>query len=238
MVGYLFYKPIIDLFIEYINGNYLKEVQTIKFLTNLAQNLTLPHLWFSEARMMNRTIYLHIGQPNSSKYIHTLNILENAEQGIFLTDNKHLSYEVYNKLKINKNCDFISEELINLSENSTHIASTIRMCDISKTYKLAVIHEFHFISDFSMGYFYTNALLGLKCDEIHICVDEKLISLIKKICSSTNDIIKIISHSGDSSLVVEEEQISSVSKLKNGDCIVVDNLNYMIKVKNVKIIII
>lgn len=225
----------IDLFVEYITNNFSKEIHIINFLSTLTQNLINPHLWFPEARLIKRKIFVHIGKPNSGKTTFTLKLLENAEKGIFLTNNKHLSYEIYETLKNTKKCDFFSEECHYLDKESTHSSCIIGMCDLSKSYKLAVIDEFHLISDKINGFTYTNAILGLNCEEIHICIEEFQKNLIKKLCSITGDEIEIINHYRKSDIEFDREIVQSVSRLKIGDCIVAKNFEEMIEIKKVKI---
>ena len=231
---YSFYKPVIDLFVVYINENYKKEIETVKFLKTLTHNLTRPHLWFPEARSMNRNIYLHIGDTHLGKSTFTLNLLEKSETGIFLTQNKHLAFEVYEKLKLKRNSSFLSEEESINSIESTHISSIISMFDLTKSYKCAVIDEIHLISDSSVGYCFTNAILGLKCDEIHLCVDNKSINLINNLCKELGDNIQILKHNIISESIIEDENVQSVSKLRDGDCIVVEKLEEAFAIKKVE----
>ncbi len=225
----------IDLFVEYTTNNYSKEIEMINFLSTLTHNLINPQMWFPDARQMSRKIIVHIGKPNSGKTTFTKNLLENAEKGIFLTSNKHLSYEIYEALKSTKRCDFISEEFSYLDNDSTHCTCIISMCDLSKSYKLAVIDEFHLISDEIKGFSYTNALLGLKCEEIHICIDENQRNLINNLCKETGDHIRIVNHYRESEINFDKEVVQSVSSLKIGDCIVVENITDMFEIKNVSI---
>lgn len=230
---YSYYKPVIDLFVEYVTNNFTKEIEMIKFLSNLTQNLISPHLWFPDTRQIKRKIIIHLGKPNSGKTTFTKKLLENSERGLFLTSNKHLSFEIYESLKNNRKCDFISEECCYIDNQSTHSTCIISMCDLSKSYKLAVIDEFHLISDEIKGFSYTNALLGLKCEEIHICIDEIQRNLIYNLCKDTGDHIEIVNHYRESQIDFDAEIVQSVSSLKIGDCIVVQNMTEMFEIKNV-----
>jgi ATP-dependent RNA helicase SUPV3L1/SUV3 len=52
------------------------------------------------------------------------------------------------------------------------------MTDLSKRYEVAVIDEIQMIANESRGHAWTNALLGLQADEIHLCGDPRAQQLI------------------------------------------------------------
>lgn len=52
------------------------------------------------------------------------------------------------------------------------------MADLKNYYDVAVIDEIQLIQDNERGYAWTNALLGLKAKEIHLCGDERALKLI------------------------------------------------------------
>lgn len=61
------------------------------------------------------------------------------------------------------------------------------MTDLQNKYDVAVIDEIQLIEDPERGYAWTNALLGLQADEIHICGDERALRLIARILENTKD---------------------------------------------------
>jgi len=58
-----------------------------------------------------------------------------------------------------------------LNFNATHMSSTIEMCDLTQRYDVAVIDEIQMIADERRGHAWTQALLGLQAEEIHLCGD-------------------------------------------------------------------
>ena len=65
-----------------------------------------------------------------------------------------------------------------MHHDATHLACTIEMADFQNIYDIAVIDEIQMIEDTERGYAWTNALLGLKAREIHLCGDERALRLI------------------------------------------------------------
>lgn len=70
------------------------------------------------------------------------------------------------------------------------------------------------------GYAWTNALLGIQADEIHICGDPRAKNLIRDICEESGDILTIKKYDRLSKLVVEDKPVMSYQDLREGDCIV------------------
>ncbi|KAK7832465.1 dexh-box atp-dependent rna helicase dexh18 [Quercus suber] len=70
---------------------------------------------------------------------------------------------------------------------SNHIACTVEMVSTDELYDVAVIDEIQVMADPCRGYAWTRALLGLKADEIHLCGDPSVLSVVRKICAETGD---------------------------------------------------
>ena len=64
------------------------------------------------------------------------------------------------------------------------------MVDFNKRYDVAVIDEIQMIGDDRRGYAWTNALLGLQAEEIHLCGDPRAYILIKELVETTGDILE------------------------------------------------
>lgn len=65
------------------------------------------------------------------------------------------------------------------------------MADLNNEYDVAVIDEVQLIEDPERGYAWTNALLGLKAKEIHLCGDERALRLIASLLQDTGDELNI-----------------------------------------------
>ena len=90
-----------------------------------------------------------------------------------------LAWEVAEKLQNNgKVCNLKTGQEQKFYFNATHTSCTIEMTDLSKRYEVAVIDEIQMIANESRGHAWTNALLGLQADEIHLCGDPRAQQLI------------------------------------------------------------
>ena len=90
---------------------------------------------------------------------------------------------------------------------------------------MAVIDEIQMIADDQRGAAWTNAFLGLKADVIHLCGDERALSLIKKLCSLTGDTLVSREYKRLNELNAESKVVDLKKDLKEGDCLITFTVN-------------
>jgi len=66
------------------------------------------------------------------------------------------------------------------------------MVDLNEEYDVAVIDEIQLIEDIDRGFAWTNALLGLKAKEIHVCGEERALKLISNLLEPTKDDVRTV----------------------------------------------
>ena len=77
------------------------------------------------------------------------------------------------------------------------------------------------ITDPQRGAGWTNAVLGLKAKELHLCGEETAIPVVQALLESTNDELIINRYERLTPLVIEEKSLEGdLSKVRKGDCIV------------------
>lgn len=76
------------------------------------------------------------------------------------------------------------------------------------------------IEDESWGHSWTNAFLGIKAKEIHVCGDERALGILASICENTGDILYLREYGWLSNLLVENKPFKSFKELREGDCVV------------------
>ena len=193
----------------------------------------MPQNWFPQARSKKRVIYYHLGPTNSGKTNQALQSLMKAKTGIYCAPLRLLAWEIQEKL-ISKNikCTLKTGQESVEVDNATHFSCTVEICPTTTHYDCAVIDEIQLISDPYRGFAWTNAFLGLIADEVHLCGDERALSLIYNLCQITGDTLIKKSYTRLSDLIVEDTNIHSVSQLKKGDCIVAFSKKDIFKLKN------
>ena len=110
-------------------------------------------------------------------------MLKRAESGCYLSPLRMLTMEVHKGLtegyrdeetgffKDGIVCNLKTGPYRQISKYATHVASVIDMCNYEEEYDVAVIDEVQMIADPERGSHWTNAILGLKAHEIHLCGD-------------------------------------------------------------------
>ena len=90
-------------------------------------------------------------------------------------------------------CNLITGDDIRLLSPTAGIqSSTMEMVDINKEVDICVIDEIQMIGDENRGWAWTNALMGVKAKEVHMCGEERTVDLIKRLAAVLGD--KLIIH--------------------------------------------
>ena len=172
-------------------------------------------------RRMKRKIYIHLGDTNTGKTYNAVERLKIAKKGVYLSPLRILALENYDKLN-NEGivCDLMTGEEEIIKENSTHISCTIEKVNLKQSYDIAVIDEIQMISDTQRGIAWSRAVLGLRCNEIHICGAMNAKELLIKILEDCEDDYEIKEYHRNIPLIVETKNFS-YNDVQEGDAIVV-----------------
>nr|POE49946.1 dexh-box atp-dependent rna helicase dexh18, mitochondrial [Quercus suber]POF03174.1 dexh-box atp-dependent rna helicase dexh18, mitochondrial [Quercus suber] len=151
-------------------------------------DLTKPHTWFPFARAMKRKIIYHYGPTNSGKTYNALQRFMEAKKGIYCSPLRLLAMEVFDKVNaLGVYCTLLTGQEKKYVPFSNHIACIVEMVLTDELYDVAVIDEIQVMADPCRGYAWMRALLGLKADEIHLCGDSSVLTIVRKICAEIGD---------------------------------------------------
>ncbi|KAI9473859.1 MAG: P-loop containing nucleoside triphosphate hydrolase protein [Benjaminiella poitrasii] len=216
-------KAILSEFFTYAEP-YLPEsiVDRFKSLIKIS-DLRFPSEWFPDARQMKRKIILHVGPTNSGKTYRALKRLENAESGIYCGPLRLLAHEIFEKMNEKGiPCNLLTgEERKEVAPYAPLTSSTVEMASLNKTMDVAVIDEIQMIADPDRGWAWTQALLGLKAKEIHLCGEASAVPLVKKICATLDEEVEVNEYSRLTPYKVSSKSLmKDIGKIKKGDCVV------------------
>eukprot|EP00834_Sanchytrium_tribonematis_P006633 NODE_507_length_6688_cov_1.276673.p1 type:complete len:558 gc:universal NODE_507_length_6688_cov_1.276673:2306-3979(+) len=175
------------------------------------------------ARSLKRKIICHVGPTNSGK---THNALEHLmkSKGVFCGPLRLLAFESYKKM-LDQNCrvNLITgeERIENFSPAQVHqVCSTVEMVNTNRIVDVGIIDEIQMIGCTQRGHGWTRALLNLPAQYLYLCGEERALPVIKKLVKKyTDDEITVIQHERFGEIRFEN-QTTSLSKLKAGDCVV------------------
>lgn len=176
---------------------------------------------YKQARSMKRKFYIHLGDTNTGKTYTALERLKTAKKGVYLSPLRILALENYEKLNNEGvKCDLLTgeEEIVNV--DSTHVSCTIERVNLKERYDIAVIDEIQMIGDPFRGMAWSKSVLGLQCDEIHICGALNTKDLLINIIEDCKDKYEIREYKRRIPLVVEDKNFS-YNNVKDGDALVI-----------------
>ncbi|KAJ3021812.1 hypothetical protein HKX48_007695 [Thoreauomyces humboldtii] len=212
---------ILPPFYKFMAVTYPDETETLVSLMSFS-DLTKPAEWHAGARSMQRKIIMHLGPTNSGKTYAALKRLEECKTGIYCGPLRLLAHEVYERMNAKGiPCNLLTGEERRESDGVNKYAATVEMAPLSKRFEVAVLDEIQMIGDSGRGWAWTQGVLGIQADEIHLCGEPTIIPLIMAMVKETGDIVEIKRYERLTKLTVAETGLGgNLSELRRGDCIV------------------
>jgi len=176
---------------------------------------------YPKARYMKRKFYIHLGDTNTGKTYNAIERLKSAKKGVYLSPLRILALENFEKLNkegVVCNLSTGEEEIIKIG--ATHTSCTIEKVNLKEHYDIAVIDEIQMISDSFRGMAWSRAVLGLQCDEIHICGAANAKFILETIINDCKDEYEIKEYKRAIPLEVEYKSFS-YNSVQDGDAIVI-----------------
>lgn len=190
-------------------------------------SITNPANWYPLPRQTRRKLILHVGPTNSGKTHNALQRLKSVEKGYFAGPLRLLAREIYERFKSEDiRCNLITgEEIISDLDrfgNQAGLSSgTIEMIDLATEFDCVVLDEIQMIGDKDRGWAWTNALLGVRSKEVHICGEASVVPLVRKIAEMTGDEVVVNKYNRLGELKCEDKPLRGLEDVQSGDCIVV-----------------
>ncbi|KAK0282064.1 RNA helicase [Friedmanniomyces endolithicus] len=191
-------------------------------------DLRYPAEWFPATRALQRTVHLHVGPTNSGKTYQALQRLENAATGAYAGPLRLLAHEVYTRLNAKgRPCILLTGEerrrpTIPSPFGAADLkACTVEMMPLNRLMDVAVIDEIQMIGNKERGWAWTQALMGVRAKEVHLCGEARTIPLVRELCASVGDTLEIHEYKRLSPLKLADRSMNGdLKELKKGDCIV------------------
>ncbi|MCJ1249764.1 RNA helicase [Trapelia coarctata] len=220
-------EPGIDAQLRFALQGYVANSKFTKSdLLNQARlaDLRYPFEWYPEARRIQRKIHLHVGPTNSGKTYHALKRLETASSGMYAGPLRLLAHEVFRRLNaFGKPCNLITgdERVLVESEDVKMSSCTVEMVPVAVGVEVAVIDEIQMIGHEERGWAWTQALLGIPAQELHLCGEERVVPVIRELAAAMGDSLEVHRYQRLSPLRTMSTSLDGdLSKLQKGDCVV------------------
>ncbi len=189
---------------------------------NLA-DLRYPTEWYPGTRFMQREIHLHVGPTNSGKTYTALKRLEQAKSGIYAGPLRLLAHEVYSRLNARGiKCNLLTGDLMMIEGVDVGMTScTVEMVPVNMEVEVAVVDEIQMIGHSQRGWAWTQALLGLKAKELHLCGEDRAVPLIRELAAAMGDKLTVHQYKRLNPLKIMSSSLNcNFKSLKKGDCLV------------------
>lgn len=187
-------------------------------------DMTSPLDWYPATRAIQREIHLHVGPTNSGKTYHALKRLEAAKTGVYAGPLRLLAHEVYSRFNAKGiACALVTGEEQRVPKGmKTYMSScTVEMVPLNTDLDVAVIDEIQMLADPDRGWAWTQALLGVKAKEVHLCGEVRATELIQKLCALMGD--KLIIHNYERLTPLKsmgKSLMGDLNNLEKGDAVI------------------
>lgn len=188
-----------------------------------AADTRFPQEWYVGTRQMHRTWHLHVGPTNSGKTYHALKRLEESGNGIYAGPLRLLAQEIFERMNAKGiPCNLVMGDDIRLvDEFATVTSSTMEMVELKREVDVCVIDEIQMIGDEERGWAWTEAVLGVRAKEVHMCGEERTVDLIRRLAASVGDKLEIHRYKRLGPLEVQSDSLDgNLKKIQKGDCVV------------------
>lgn len=181
-----------------------------------------PEEEYPEARLMKRKFILHVGPTNSGKTYDALKRLQACRHGAYFGPLRLLALEVYDKCNMEGlPCSMVTGEETIQVPGALCQSCTVEMLNDHEYFDIVVVDECQMIGDPYRGHNWTRAILGLRAEEIHLCMAPEAESIITQMIKRCGDSYRVVRHKRNTRLTVEKKPYSLKNDLRKGDALIV-----------------
>ncbi len=120
-----------------------------------------------------RTFRYFVGPTNSGKTHAAIELLREAESGVYLAPLRLLALEVYERLReLGIATSLVTGEERVTDPAARHVSSTVEMVDLGRQVEVAVVDEAQMLQDEQRGWAWTLAIAGVRAKTVVMCGSE------------------------------------------------------------------
>ena len=181
-----------------------------------------PEEEYPGAREMKRRFILHVGPTNSGKTHDALERLKECGHGAYFGPLRLLALEVYDKLNSEGlACSMITGEEPLEVPGAVCQACTVEMLNDHDYFDIVVVDECQMVADPYRGHNWTRAVLGLRAEEIHLCMAPEAEDIIVQMIKRCGDQFRVVRHKRNTRLTLETKPYNLKRDLRKGDALIV-----------------
>ena len=181
-----------------------------------------PEQEYPGAREMKRRFILHVGPTNSGKTHDALERLKECRHGAYFGPLRLLALEVYDKLNTEGlSCSMVTGEETLEVPGAVCQSCTVEMLNDHEYFDIVVVDECQMIADPYRGHNWTRAVLGLRAEEIHLCMAPEAEDIVVQMIKRCGDQYRVVRHKRNTRLTMEKKPYNLKQDLKKGDALIV-----------------
>ncbi len=177
-----------------------------------------------------RSFDYFVGPTNSGKTHAAIEILREAESGVYLAPLRLLALEIYERLnELGVPTSLVTGEERIIDPLAQHTSSTVEMIDLAKSYDVAVIDETQLLEDPQRGWAWTLAIAAVRADRVIMCGSEEGLREARRLMQRLGSTLGVRRFERKGPLRVA--QAIPVSELRRGDAVVAFSRNDVIELQ-------
>jgi ATP-dependent RNA helicase SUPV3L1/SUV3 len=177
---------------------------------------------FTLAASIPRRLIGLLGPTNSGKTHEAMQILQQAQSGVYLAPLRLLALENYERLREAGVCvNLITGEERRLSENATHVASTVEMLDSKTRVEVAIIDEIQMLADSDRGAAWTAAVCAVPADTVYLLGSLTARGALEAFARRLGCPLELRELPRKNALEIEAAPVGSLKALRKGDAVIV-----------------
>jgi ATP-dependent RNA helicase SUPV3L1/SUV3 len=132
------------------------------------------HFYLEGFTTEERAFEYFVGPTNSGKTHAAIELLQQAENGVYLAPLRLLALEVYERLTdLNVATSLVTGEERIVHPYGRHTSSTVEMVDLARSFDVAVVDEAQMLEDPQRGWAWTLAIAAVRAKRVVMCGSEE-----------------------------------------------------------------
>jgi ATP-dependent RNA helicase SUPV3L1/SUV3 len=178
-----------------------------------------------------RRIIALVGPTNSGKTHAALEMLREAETGVYLGPLRLMAMENHDRLKgFGLKASMRTGEESIIVEGATHSSATVEMADVDVHSQVVVVDESQLLDDPQRGWAWTRAIFHQKCDTLVVTGSQDCIPILRRIAFLTGEQIEVRTFQRRAPLSAMSEMID-LRDLRAGDAVIAFARNNVLALK-------
>ena len=206
------------------NEPYRKQYErSVELMCRVRENVPeTPMDAYPLARTMRRHFVVHVGETNSGKTHDAMRALGGSASGCYLGPLRLLAFEQFERLNVDGcPCTLLTGEEHMEVAGARHVASTVEMANLHRQVEVAVIDEAQMLADPERGHAWTQAILGIPADVVHVTCAPQALDVVCDLVRLCEDEAEVVWHDRLVPLRFQKGRVRVPEGVQKGDALVV-----------------